>query len=74
MKFYFLIFLTWFNASSAETLKLGSKWSILYNKSTPLESKLGTNLDKAVGYHLGKVDLKSGKVETPGQTESLGVP
>lgn len=64
----------WFKASSAEILRLGSKCNILYNKSTPFTSKFGTNLDKEVGYHLGKVDLKSGSVETPGQTESFGVP
>ena len=52
----------------------GSNISIFYKRSIPLGSRLLTYLLKGTGYHLGKVGLKSGKADTPGQTDSFGVP
>lgn len=43
-------------------------------RSIPFLQRLGHNFSRVEGGHLGKVILKSGSRETPGQLFSLGVP
>src|SRR5262245_38930729 len=52
----------------------GSYSSMASRSSRPAGSRFGTNLEVGSRRHLGKEVLKSGKVVTPGQVFSSGVP